>query len=101
MHWGTFICILYVRQLRIQSWPEQVKVSALTLVSKHSSQHQMARLHKRVHDQRNNFYWQTAHRLVGEYALISLEDLNLKGMQKLYGRKISDLGFADFFAKLE
>lgn len=61
----------------------------------------LARLHKRVHDQRNNFHWQTAHRLVGEYALISLEDLNLKGMQKLYGRKISDLGFADFFSKLE
>ena len=61
----------------------------------------LARLHKRVHDQRNNFHWQTAHRLVGEYALISLENLNLKGMHNLYGRKISDLGFADFFSKLE
>ena len=33
--------------------------------------------------------------------MICLEDLNLKAMQKRYGRKISDLGFADFVGKLK
>lgn len=61
----------------------------------------LARLHKKVANQRSSFHWKIAHSLVGEYALICLEDLNLKGMQKLYGRKISDLGFAEFLEKLE
>lgn len=61
----------------------------------------LARLHRKVANQRNDFHWQIAHRLVGEYVLICIEDLNLKAMQKFYGRKISDLGFADFIKKLE
>ena len=60
----------------------------------------LARLHKKVANQRNNFHWQTANKLVGEYALICIEDLNLRAMQKRFGRKISDLGFADFVSKL-
>ena len=31
-----------------------------------------------------------------EYEKIFIEDLNLKAMQKLWGRKISDLGFYQF-----
>ena len=61
----------------------------------------LARLHKKVANQRDNFHWQTASKLVGEYALICIEDLNLKTMQKRFGRKISDLGFADFVSKLK
>ena len=61
----------------------------------------LARLHKRIANQRDNFHWQAAHRLVAEYALICLEDLSLKAMQKRFGRKISDLGFADFVNKLK
>lgn len=61
----------------------------------------LARLHKKVANQRDNFHWQTANKLVGEYALICIEDLNLKAMQKRFGRKISDLGFSDFVNKLK
>ena len=61
----------------------------------------LARLHKKVANQRNNFHWQLANYLVGRYADICIEDLNLKGMQKLYGKKISDLGFSDFVEILE
>lgn len=61
----------------------------------------LARLHKKIANQRNAFHWQVAHRLVAEYALICLESLNLKAMQKRFGRKISDLGFADFVDKLK
>ena len=34
------------------------------------------------------------------YFEIRLEDLNLQGMKSLWGRKVSDLGFADFVKKL-
>lgn len=61
----------------------------------------LARLHRKVANQRKNFHWQLANFLVGQYAVICIEDLNLKGMQKLFGRKISDLGFAEFVGILE
>ena len=62
---------------------------------------ELCRLHKKIANQRNDFHWKLANKLCGEYAVICMEDLNLKGMQKLYGRKISDLGFAEFLQKLE
>lgn len=62
---------------------------------------ELARLHKRVANQRSDFHWKTAQQIVGEYALVALEDLNLKDMQKRFGRKISDLAFADFVQKLK
>lgn len=62
---------------------------------------ELCRLHKKTANQRNDFHWKLANKLCGEYAVICMEDLNLKGMQKLYGRKISDLGFAEFLQKLE
>ena len=45
-------------------------------------------------------HWKLAHRLTDEYDEIRLEDLNLKGMQSLWGRKVSDLAFADFVKTL-
>ena len=61
----------------------------------------LVRLHKKVANQRRNFHWQLANYLVGRYADICIEDLNLKGMQKIYGKKISDLGFNEFVKILE
>lgn len=61
----------------------------------------LERLHEKTTNQRNDFHWKLANYLVGEYADICIEDLNLKGMQKLYGKKINDLGFANFVKILE
>lgn len=60
----------------------------------------LARLHRRIAAQRADFHWKLAHRLVSEYDTVCLEDLNMKAMQKLWGRKIGDLGFAEFVTKL-
>lgn len=62
---------------------------------------ELARLHKKIADERNDFHWKTANQIVGKYALICLEKLNIKGMQRRFGRKISDLGFAEFVNKLK
>ena len=61
----------------------------------------LARTHRKIANQREDFHWKLAHLLTDEYDEIRLEDLNLKGIKALWGRKISDLGFADFVAKLK
>ena len=60
----------------------------------------LARKHRTIERQRTDFHWKLAHRLTDEYDEIRLEDLNLQGMKALWGRKVSDLGFADFVLKL-
>ena len=42
-----------------------------------------------------------AHELCKRYDLICLEDLNLEGMTRRWGRKMSDLAHGDFVVKLE
>ena len=61
----------------------------------------LARLCKKTANQRKDFHFKLARTICGEYALVCIEDLNLKGMQKRWGRKISDYGFADFVKILE
>ena len=56
----------------------------------------LARTHKKITNQRKDFHFKLALDLSRRYAKIYVEDLNLKGMQRLYGRKISDLGHAQF-----
>ncbi len=60
----------------------------------------LARKHRKIERQREDFHWKLAHQLTDEYDEIRLEDLNLQGMKALWGRKVSDLGFADLVKKL-
>ena len=60
----------------------------------------LARKHRKIANQREDFHWKLAHLLTDAYDEIRLEDLNLQGMKSLWGRKVSDLGFADFVEKL-
>ena len=60
----------------------------------------LARQHRKIERQREDFHWKLAHQLTDEYDEIRLEELNIKGMKSLWGRKVSDLGFADFVRKL-
>jgi len=61
----------------------------------------LAKAHEKIANQRDNFQWQLAHDLCKHFDHIYIEDLNMKGMQAMWGRKISDLGFADFVHKLK
>ena len=61
----------------------------------------LARKHRQIANQRQDFHWKLAHDLTDKYDWISLETLNLKGMKSLWGRKVSDLGFSDFVQKLK
>ncbi len=55
-----------------------------------------ARIYKTIVNQRTDFHFKTANNLLNNFDTLKFEDLNLKGMQMLWGRKISDLGFANF-----
>ena len=60
----------------------------------------LAQKHCKIANQREDFHWKLAHELTDAYDEIRLENLNLQGMKTLWGRQVSDLGFADFVAKL-
>jgi len=57
---------------------------------------ELARAYKKIYNQRRDFHYKTAVNLCRDYGVICLETLNLKGMQRLWGRKINDLGFYSF-----
>ena len=57
---------------------------------------ELARLHIRTANQRKDFHFKTAKSIAEQYATICIEDLNIKAMQMLWGRKISDLGHTSF-----
>ena len=56
----------------------------------------LARIYKKTANQRKDFHFKLARRLCLEYEKIFIEDLNLKSMQRLWGKKISDLAFGEF-----
>lgn len=59
---------------------------------------QLARIHQRVSNQRRDFHFKTARYLATTFDVIVFETLNIKAMQRRWGRKVSDLGFADFLS---
>jgi len=61
----------------------------------------VARVHKKVANVRTDWQWKQARMLLLTFDMLVFETLNLRGMQQLWGRKVGDLGFADFLSKAE
>jgi len=61
----------------------------------------IAILCERIKNIRRDFLHKLSSRMVSENQAIYLEDLNLKGMQNRWGRKINDLGWSIFTRQLE
>ena len=57
---------------------------------------QIARLYRKISNQRKDFQWQLASELCKKFDTIAIETLNLDGMKRLWGRKVSDLAFYQF-----
>jgi len=49
------------------------------------------RLYKKINNRRGDFFFKLAHELTDNYDVLIFEDLNLKAIQKRWGRKLSDL----------
>ena len=59
------------------------------------------RVHLEIAHKRKDWFYLLAHRLTDEYDILVFEDLNLNGMKRLWGRKVSDLAFATFLEILK
>ena len=57
---------------------------------------ELARFHQKLANQRRDYFFKLANDLAKKYDSIFIEDLNLKGMAKIWGRKIHDLAFHEF-----
>ena len=95
--------------------PQFLKQS-LTAIKKASRQHSkkvkgstnrerarknLVRRHEEVVNRRSDWFWKLAHDITDRFDVVCFETLNLKGMQRLWGRKISDLAFGEFLQILE
>ena len=61
----------------------------------------LARVHKDIANRRRDWFFKLALRLVRKYDNIAIETLNLEGMKRLWGRKISDIAFGEFASILQ
>ncbi|MDX2075120.1 MAG: transposase [bacterium] len=59
------------------------------------------RRHIRIATKRLDYHFQLANDLCDQYDVMVFEDLNLDAMKRLWGRKVSDLGFSQFVKVLD
>ena len=57
---------------------------------------QLARLYRHISNQRKDWHFKLATDLCRRFEIIATETLNLDGMKRLWGRKVSDLAFGQF-----
>ncbi|MCG9132013.1 transposase [Candidatus Poribacteria bacterium] len=94
---------------KIQS-PEFLKLSLKALRALHKSVsrkvkgshnwwravRELARLYRHIGNQRRDWHFKLATDLCRRFDVIATETLNLAGMKRLWGRKVSDLSFGEF-----
>lgn len=61
----------------------------------------LAKLHIKIENQRKDYQHKLSTKLADKYDNIFIENLNMNAMKKLWGRKVSDLGFSQFVLMLE
>ncbi|MBD2505257.1 RNA-guided endonuclease InsQ/TnpB family protein [Anabaena azotica] len=61
----------------------------------------LVRKYEDISNRRRDWFWKLAHELTDKFDVLCFETLNLKGMQRLWGRKISDACFGEFLEILE
>jgi putative transposase len=61
----------------------------------------LAQVHQRVANRRQDWFFKLAHELTDRYDVLVFETLNLRGMKRIWGRKVSDLAFGTFLKILE
>lgn len=64
--------------------------------SREKARQNLVRVHEKITNRRCDWFWKLAHELTNKYDYLFFETLSLKGMKRLWGRKISDLAFAEF-----
>jgi len=60
----------------------------------------VTRIHQTVVNKRRDWFFKLAHELTDQYDQLFFEDLNMKGMRALWGRKVGDLARSEFMGIL-
>ena len=96
---------MFYRSTETKLSREQRKLSKCQKGSNNYSKQKkkLARVHDKIRNQRNDFQHKLSHRLVEEYDVIAVEDLNMKGMSQAlhFGKSTMDNGYGAFLSKLE
>ena len=94
----------YFKKLLMKLKHEQRKLSKKQKGSKNKEKQRLkvAKIHNKIHNQREDFLHKLTTSLVKEsqFDVFCMEDLNLKGMSKVWGRKVSDLSYYTFQSML-
>ena len=61
---------------------------------------ELQQAYRKINNLRSDFQWKLAHDLCKQYDYIFIEDLNIEGMKRLWGKKVSDLSHSSFIDKL-
>lgn len=67
----------------------------------HRARINLARKHEAITHRRKDWFWKLAHRLTDEFDVLVFETLNLDGMKRLWGKKVSDLALRTFLDTLK
>jgi putative transposase len=91
-----------IKELRVLSRKHSKKVKGSK--NRELSRKQLCRTQEHIANQRLNWARKTAHAICrsfdGVHGNIFIEDLNLQGMKKLWGRKVSDIAYGQFVEEL-
>ena len=88
-----------LKELRLASRQHSTKKKGSN--NREKARKNLARVDEKIANQRKDWFWKLAHELTDKFDYLYFETLNLKGMQRLWGRKITDLAFAEFLKILE
>ena len=61
----------------------------------------LAKTHRKIERQRTDHHWKLGLELVRKFDWLFFEDLNLNGMKRLWGRKVSDIAFGELLQKIK
>lgn len=67
----------------------------------HRAKMDVARKYQYVRNRRKDWFYKLAADIASQYSDVCIEDLNIKAMQQLWGRKISDYAFTEFVSILQ
>lgn len=79
----------------------QVSLEAVGLKNRKKAKKSLVRTHRRIANMRQDEHYKLARKVLEFSDVVVIEDLNLQGMKKLWGRKVSDLGLYQFVRILE
>ena len=86
---------------RYRSLSRNMSKKVMGSMNRRKARWELNRFYRRLVNRREDWQWKTARSILKEYDTVCLETLNLDGMKRLWGRKVSDLCLASFVNKLE